>query len=500
MIQQKDISSDRQSSYRNIFKATSLFGGVQVYQILISVIKSKVIALLLGPLGLGILGLFTSATELVKQITSFGLAQSAIRDVSEASGCGDTNRINVVITVLRKIIWITGLLGAFVLMIFSSLLSKMTFGNNDYTVSFIILSIIILFDQLCAGQKVILQGMRKLKDLAKATIMGSTIGLILSIPLYYIFGLNGIVPTLILNSITSFLLSWYFSRKVTLEKVSVTPGIVMRESANMLKMGIAMSISGILVSACSYVLRGFIRQWGGTESVGLFQAGFFIINSYVGLIFTAMSTDYYPRLAAVNKDNEKCRDIINKQGEIATLIMAPLLTICLVFMPFCVELLYSKQFVSANDYIMWATLGMMFKLASWLVSFQFIAKAESKLFIINEIISNVYCLILNMVGYKLLGLAGLGISFTLSYLIYFFQVFLIAKNKYSFSFCRQFLRLYSIQFLLVVFCLILSFLLSGWSRYVFGGFVILLSCFVSLYGLERRINVISIVKKTFKDN
>lgn len=487
MILQKYISSDNQSSYLNIFKATFLFGGVQAYQILISVIKSKVIAILLGPLGLGVLGLFTSAIELVKQITSFGLAQSAVRDVSEASGGGDNDRVGIVVTVLRKIIWITGLLGASVFMFFSPLLSRMTFGNNDYTISFIILSIIILFDQLCSGQKVILQGMRKLKDLAKATIVGSTIGLILSIPLYYIFKLNGIVPTLILNSIISFLLSWYFSRKVSIAEASVTPKILIKESTNMLKMGIAMSISGILVSASSYILRGYIRQYGGTESVGLFQAGFLIINSYMGLIFTAMSTDYYPRLAAVNKDNEKCRDIINKQGEIAILIMAPLLTICLVFMPFFVELLYSKQFIAANNYILWATLGMMFKLASWLVSFQFIAKAESKLFIINEIITNVYCLILNVAGYKLLGLTGLGISFSLSYLIYFFQVFLITKNRYSFSFSKPFLRLYSIQFLLVLGCCILSFFLSEWSRYVFGGFVILLSGIISIYELKFRI-------------
>ena len=64
--------------------------------------------------------------------------------------------------------------------------------------------------------------------------------------------------------------------------------------------------------------------------VGLYSAGFTMIGTYVGMIFTAMGTDYYPRLSAVAKSNELSRQAINQQAEIAILIIAPLLIACLV--------------------------------------------------------------------------------------------------------------------------------------------------------------------------
>ena len=161
------MSDSKQSTYRSIFKATSLFGGLQLYLIFISIIKSKFIAILLGPLGVGIQGLFQSGTEVIRTLTNFGLSQSAVREVSEANGNKDEVRIKLVTSVINKLVWITGLLGAILVCILSPYLSQSLFGNYDYTVPFILLSVTLLLEQLSAGQKVILQGLRKIKELAK---------------------------------------------------------------------------------------------------------------------------------------------------------------------------------------------------------------------------------------------------------------------------------------------------------------------------------------------
>ena len=245
------MSDKNQSSYRSIFKATSLFGGVQVYQILIQIIKSKFVAVILGPGGVGIMGLFQSGLQLVQQISSMGLAQSAVRDVSEASGTNDIQRIAKTITVVRKLVWFTGLLGFIIVACCSPLLSKVSFGNYDFTIPFIILSITLLVDQLCAGQKVVLQGLRRLKDLAKCSALGVTLGLVTSVPLYYWLGIDGIVPTLILNSVCSLTISWYFSRRIKIGKVQVTIKQTLNQGKQMLVMGISMGLSGILVSVVS---------------------------------------------------------------------------------------------------------------------------------------------------------------------------------------------------------------------------------------------------------
>lgn len=488
------------SSYRSIFKATSLFGGVQLYDIIVGIIKTKCVAIILGPAGMGIQGLLHSGTDLIRTLTSFGLSASAVRDVSEANGTGDVERIGKTVAVLRKLVWVTGILGMVVTMVFSPVLSKTLFGNYDYTVSFILLSIILLLTQLSNGQKVVLQGMRKLQFLAKSTAIGATIGLLVTVPLYYLFGVKGIVPTLILQSVTTLCLSWYFSRKVPIKKVNVTNKEAFEGGKTMLKMGVAMSVSGILSTAIAYLIRGYLGRIGGVGEVGLYTSGFTLMNTYVGMIFTAMGTDYYPRLSAVNKDNDKCRNVINQQAEIAILIMGPVVLSCILFMPFIVQILYSKEFLPATDFILWGVLGLIFKASSWSISFIFLAKAESKLFIINETAINITHLLLQMVGYKYFGLTGLGIAYTLNYFIYFIQVYIIARNRYDFAFNKSFIKVYGVQLGLVVIAYIIG---KIWSSQIITIILIVLlvaSFIYSLHEMNKRMDLMAIINKRVRKN
>lgn len=489
------MASRTSNSYRNIFKATSLFGGVQFYQILIRIIRSKFVAVLLGPEGIGIVGLLQSGTQLIQSFTNMGLASSAVRDVSEANGTGDNQRISRTVCVVRKLVWFTGILGLLVTAFCSPILSKMSFGNYDYTIPFIVLSITLLIDQLSAGQMVVLQGLRKLKELAKCSSYGTTLGLFISVPIYYWLGIEGIVPTLVLSSFCSLFLSWLFSRKIKIEKVNVTPKAAIREGRQMLTMGISMSLNGIFGTATAYIIRIFIQDSAGIEMVGLYQAGVIIISTYVGLIFSAIGTDYYPRLAAINQDNAKCSEAVSQQGEIATMILGPMLTVCIVFMPFMLTLLYSSQFVEANEYVSWACLGMMLRLAAWVISFLFVAKAESKLFIVNEGLACIYTVLFSIVGFKYWGLQGIGMAFALEYLVYFIQVYAIAKKRYNLKLSIDFVKTYAIQLLCVVLCLCVVLSTEGIIKYILGTAVIIISSVLALVGMNKKMDVAAFIKE-----
>lgn len=494
-----ETNTNASSEYRSIFKATSLFGGVRVFSILISIIRSKIVAILIGTTGVGIVGLFTSGTSLIQSITQLGLSQSAVRDVSEANASGNQAKVNRVVTVLRRLVWFTGLLGMLCVIAFSPVLSKTSFGNSDYIFAFILLSVTLLFNQLSGGQNVILQGTRRLNYLAKASVWGSLLGLVICVPLYYWLGIKGIVPNLILGSLTTLLLSWYYSRKVPYTPVKLKVREIIQEGGQMLKMGIAMSVSGVLVALSAYILRSFINHQGGVDEVGLFQAGFVIMTTYVGLVFSAMGTDYYPRLSAVNKDNEKCRIIMNQQGEIGILILAPLILACIVFVPWIVRLLYSERFLGANDYIIWAASGMLFKMASWAISFIFIAKGESKLFMINETAVNIYSLGFQILGYWLLGLRGIGIGYALTFLCYFIQVYAISRIRYGFRFSMEFNKIFILQMVLLSICIALTTILNVvWMKYVFGAVLVGISLWFSLVGLDKRVGLLSIIKTRIK--
>lgn len=262
----------------------------------------------------------------------------------------------------------------------------------------------------------------------------------------------------------------------------------------MLEMGIAMSVSNILITLCAYVLRGVIRSYEGAEMVGLYTAGFTIINTYFSTIFTAMSMDYYPRLAAVNASNSECRRLSNEQGEIASLVMTPLVLICLVFMPLILWILYSDKFLEANDFIFWAVLGMMFKLASWVIAFQFIAKKETKIFIINESLLNTYTLGLSLLGFKIASLTGLGVAFTISNFLYLVQVYVIARLKYGYAFSNAFKKLFLIQYILIIATVLIVLTSSRILTYVLGLLVIIISCLFSIYELDKRMSILAALK------
>jgi len=490
--------AEDQQAYRQIFKATSIFGGVQVFNILIAIIKSKVIAVLLGPAGMGIQGLLTSTTGLIAGLTNFGLGTSAVKNVAEANGKGDAHRIAVVVSVLRKLVWITGLLGMVATVALSPWLSELTFGNRDYTLAFIWISISLLFNQISSGQLVILQGLRKIKYLANANLTGAVLGLVFSLPFYFFWGMDGIVPAIIATSFVSMIRAWYFARKVAVEKVPVTPAIVKTEGKEMLRMGFMLSLSGLITVAASYAIRIYISNTGGVDDVGLYSAGFAIIGTYVGMIFTAMGTDYYPRLSAIASDNMKAKELINQQAVIAILIIAPILTIFIVFIHWMIILLYSTKFSAVDGMVLWAALGMFFKAASWSIAFIFLAKGVSGLFFWNELSTNIYVLAFNVLGYKYGGLDGLGLSFLVGYFVYLIQVFIVTKIKYQFSFNTAFLKIFLIQLALSIACFLVVKFTASPVNYIVGSGLIIISGLYSLRELNRRMDLRGIVRKQRK--
>jgi O-antigen/teichoic acid export membrane protein len=260
-------------------------------------------------------------------------------------------------------------------------------------------------------------------------------------------------------------------------------------------MGFLISLSSLLTVGASYVVRIYVSNKGGLEQVGLYNAGFAIINTYFGLILTAMATDYYPRLAAVSNDIKEYNKLINQQAEIAILIISPILLIFIIFIKSIIFLLYSNQFLPAYNMIIWASIGMFFKTPTWAIGFLLLAKSSNKIYFFSELLSNFILLTLNILGYKYLGLKGLGISFLLSYIISFIQLFFITKKYYKFSFEYDFLKIFIVHFLLAIICLLILNFTFGYLYYILGLSLIISSIIYSIYHLNKRINIFSIFKK-----
>lgn len=484
-----------QKSYRSIMKATSIFGGIQVFQILITMIRGKFVAVLLGPAGMGITNLFMSSIDMVTRATGFGLSFSAIPDIAKAKGSRDDTALNKIVVVFKRLLLITGVLGTLCVLLLAPLLSKWTFGSNNYVVSYIFLSVVLVMGSFTTGYITILQGTQKVKLIAKITFLSSIIGLFISIPIYYFMGTSGIVPSIILIALSSLLVTYLLSKKEVALTSNVTWAETLHEGKPILGLGFLLSIGALLGSLVTYLLNLFISSKGSTVDVGLYQASITMTNQYVGLVFTAMSGDYLPRLSATINNLQKTKDIVNQQAEIALLIITPLLILLILCAPLLVKVLLTSAFNPIIPVIRWIALGTIFKAASFALGFITIAKGDKLLFFYLEgIVMNIIVLFLNVIFYRFWGLTGLGISFVIIYAISLFIYLILCRIRYKIYLSGVLLKLISSMMCAAFAVLYLVEHYSSIKSVVGAVIIAVIVSGMCLYLLEQRIALFSLLK------
>ena len=181
------------STYRKIFRSTVLIGGTQIINILLGIVRTKVLAVLLGPAGVGLVGTYQSAMDLIGTVTGFGISRAGVRQIAAANGTGDVDNIALTSRTLRRFSLGSGILGMLLVLLLCKPLSWVTFGNYNYVWGITIVSLVLLFNGISAGQMALLQGMRRLKDMAKCQILGAVFGTISSVGIVYIWGERAVV-------------------------------------------------------------------------------------------------------------------------------------------------------------------------------------------------------------------------------------------------------------------------------------------------------------------
>jgi O-antigen/teichoic acid export membrane protein len=479
--------SDSKSSYRQIVKTSSLFGGVQFFSIIISIIRTKLIAIFIGPAGMGIITLLNSALNVLSGISSLGIEISGIKHIASNYKNNDLSSIANIAAILKKLAVFTGVLGCLLTVFLSSWLSELTFGNSNHSFSFIFISITLLFKQLMVGELVVLQGLRRMRLLAKANFYGNLFGLIFSIPLYYYYRVDAIVPTIIVASLSSLAFSFFYSKKVKLDKIIISKELLTTEGKSIIKLGVLLTLSGLLTLLSTYLIQIYVGKQGGLEQVGFYNAGFTLLNSYVGIIFTVMSTDYFPRLASISNENEKVRISVAQQSLVSILIITPIIILFLTFIPVIVKIIFTPEFNAIIPMVCFGILGMLFRAVSWSMGYVLIAKGDSKIFIRTAIGFNTISLFLNILGYYFYGLEGLGLSFLLYYLIHFFGLKIITKKRYGFYFESDFYNTYLICILLCTATFLLRFLPHPILKYGLMSSMVVISIGFVLFEMNKKI-------------
>lgn len=462
-------------------------GGAQAINYLVGLLRVKVVAVLLGPAGVGVIGLYTSATSLLGTITGLGLQGSAVRAIAQAQGQDDPLAVARTIRMLRRLVWATGALGWLASIALALPLSRWMFESTQHAWALAALGGMLLLTAISNGQLALLQGLRRIGDIARVQVAAAVLNTIVAIGLYVWLREDGIVPVLLANAAITLLCNWWFVRRVKVPAVPMDWPRAVAEAKPLLGLGVAMMWSGVLTLALDLYIRTLIARTLGVDAAGIYQAAWALSGLFAGFVLGAMGTDFYPRLTAVVHDREAAVRAVNEQTEIGILLAVPGLLATLAFAKWVVWALYSSQFAPAADVLVWMVLGVFGRVLSWPMAYIQLSLGAGRLFMATE----AFFLAIQAASAAWLvpryGVIGAAYAFVMCYLLYTAGMAWVAHRLIGFRWSAMVMRLMLFSGALMALAFVANRLLPDIPAMMLGALFVLVGGVWSMRGLAVRL-------------
>lgn len=414
------------TSHRQIFKSSAIIGGASVINIVIGIVKVKVLAVLLGPAGVGLMGLYQNIMSMASTLAGCGMGSSGVRQLAASSGEAET------LAIVRRALWLAnlvlGLAGMVILWLLREPVALWVFGDTAHISEVGWLGLGALFTLIAGSQTALLQGLRRIGDLARVNVISAFISAAVGILLVYWLGQVGVVWFVLAAPATSVLVASYYTARLPRPQTSRDWLAIHQQWQAMLKLGIPFMAAGLLTLATQLAARSIILRELGLDASGYFQAAWAISMTYIGFVLGAMGADYYPRLTEAINDHPRARKLVNEQTEMALLLASPALLAMITLAPWVIHLLYASSFAPAAEVLRWQVLGDILKIASWPMGFILLAQGRGGLFIATEFLWNAAYLGAIVLGIQEWGLVIAGVGFWFAYLVLFGVVAWVATR------------------------------------------------------------------------
>lgn len=429
-------------SYKNIFKASSLFGGVQGLSILLNLVRTKLVAILLGPAGIGLNSIYNETRELIHSTTNLGLDVSGIRGISKSYedwlNAKDEEEkhqkeilIDEEVCLLRSWVLVLALVGTLICMILAEPISYFTFNDYEHTWGYVLLSPVVGLSTMICGELAVLKAIRRIKMIASVSLINVVLTILTSIPLYYFFGIKGVIPAFILLYIAQFIAIILFSYRVKRPKFELNK-MYLAKGFPMLLLGVSFAITGMINHGAQLSIRTFINNNGGLEAVGLFNAGYTIFTTVGSIAFASLNSYYFPRLSGVFNDIVARRQTVLRQTKVTLSIITPVAILLIAVLGWILPLLFSHEFDIVVPMAQVAAAGLLFRAVYLPFVYIPLSAGDSKTYLILETISAAILVSAVITGYHFYGLLGAGFGLLISNMIDMCTSVLVAKYKYQF--------------------------------------------------------------------
>jgi enterobacterial common antigen flippase len=440
------------TTYHQILRSSAIIGGASGLNMLLSFARVKAFALLLGPQGMGLMAAYMALADVARTVASMGVNHSGVRQIAAAAASGDMHSLLRTAMVLRRATLACATLGALLLVASASAISTLTFGHAGQALGVALLAGAVWLRLVGESQGALLQGMRRVGDVAKVTVWGGVWGTALAVPLIWWLGFDGIVPSLVAMAAASLGVSWWLSRRalrllpertdsaptnVGVSTTAASPGARWpAETQALLRMGAAFMLSGLATLGAAYAVRLLLIQNAGLVQAGLYQAAWGVGTLLVGVVLQSMGSDFYPRLVASAACNTTSNRLVNEQTQAGLLLAGVGALATLTLAPWIIAMLYSSAFTPAVDVLRWVCLGMALRVVTWPLGYILVAQGRQALFVGVDVAWALANVALTGWLVSTLGLVGAGMAFFLAYVLHLLLVYPLARRLTGFRWSR----------------------------------------------------------------
>lgn len=417
-----------ESSHKQILRSSAIIGSASIVNIFVGLLRMKAVAVLLGPAGVGLIGIFQNLMNTAAKVSMLGFDQVGTRQIAEAKGRDDQAAVDAA---RRALFWGTLILacvGALVVWFGNELLAKYVLSDIKHASDVGWVAIGVSLTVATGSQRALLTGMRRIGDIAKLTILSSVFGAFIGVGAVYWLGDRGIVLLVIATPLAGFVTSHIYVNRLPGIQSGPTPiKELSGQWRSLVRLGTAFMVAGVSIMLGQLAVRSMVQQQLGADNLGYFQASWMISMTYIGFILSTMGTDYYPRLSAVIHDKQKANRLVNEQTEVAILLAGPVMLAMIAFAPWIIKLLYTGEFGPAVTILRWQILGDVFKIFCWPLGFLILASGRGSIFMFKEITVISVFVFTTWALIPYLQVEATGVAFFLMYLVNIPLLFIIAR-------------------------------------------------------------------------
>lgn len=394
------------SAYKRLLKVTTLFGSVQGLNILMNLIRAKLAAMLLGPAGIGLNSIYNETREFIHSTTNLGMDQSGTREIAKSTGAPD---LEDSVTLTRSWIILLAVFGMLATAVFAYPLSWMLFSDGDHTWQIVALSPAVAFSTLTCGELTVLRGLQQMKTIAGVSVLHVVLGVLTTIPLYYIWGMDGIIGALVLMTLSLAIVTMIYSYRIHPPKFCFVKAFLAK-GRQMLVLGMSFVIAGFIANLGKLAVKAYINVNGSLDDVGLYSAGLTLTLMISNVVFASLENEFYPRLSSIFTDKTQRYLAIVRQMKVGLAIITPITVVAIVLMPWIVPILLSDEFSTIVPMAQIASLGLIFRALYLPAALVPMAAGESKIYLLLQAVSYVSFVPAVILGYHFGGITGTGIG------------------------------------------------------------------------------------------